>query len=69
MAKALKIDVDGRVIVTEDPGDGTQSQWCMTPEQAQKHLPTFAAQLTRLAAGDVSAIQDAANDARKQRES
>lgn len=66
---------DGRVIVSEQvgqfEGQPTGRRWDCPPEQAEKHLPSWNSsdQANKVAAGDVSAIQDMANEARKQRES
>lgn len=48
-------------------------RWTMRPDQAVKHLPQFTDSkqpiAERLSAGDVSAIRDAANEYKKQRDS
>lgn len=61
--KTLTIDPNRTVIVTEAGDDqGNLNCWTMRADQAEKHLPTFAAHAKKLAAGDVSAIKDAASD-------
>jgi hypothetical protein len=73
MAKKLTIDADGFVVVEQITGadlpDGTKQidRWRCTPDQTEKHLPSFQAQAEKLTAGDVSAIKDASSDYRKQK--
>lgn len=69
----MKVSIEKQgVSVTEDMGanpDGSKAvrAWrCGNAEQAERHLPTWTG---RIVAGDASAIRDAANEYRKQRDS
>lgn len=64
-----KIEADGKTII-----DTGAARWeCSTPDQAEKHLPTWTDQQRDgkpsevIAQGDVSAIRDLANDYHAQR--
>lgn len=56
--------------VTSEDAPDVQSWHCRDADQAERMLPTFAARAgAKMGAGEVSAIRDAANEFRKQRDS
>lgn len=81
--KKLQLQPNGDAVVTETDDQGNASVWSTSAEQAEKHLPTWTDETRKMAnskgiattparplsKGDVDAVRDAANEARKQRDS